>query len=135
MSISIRVSWSGRWMMMLSGEWFCAVPGEVDALAADLERASVAERLVVRGPRRVVVAQQEPPRLFVPEAGDVRLQERLSTRSGRGAERAIPPAVDEAFVDGVGRTVVIADDDLALREGLASLLTHAGYSVVGQAAT
>jgi DNA-binding NarL/FixJ family response regulator len=32
-----------------------------------------------------------------------------------------------------GRTVAIADDDLLLREGLASLLTQAGYSVVGQA--
>jgi DNA-binding NarL/FixJ family response regulator len=32
-----------------------------------------------------------------------------------------------------GRTVVIADDDLLLREGLAGLLTQAGYSVVGQA--
>jgi serine/threonine-protein kinase PknK len=32
-----------------------------------------------------------------------------------------------------GATVVIADDDLLLREGIASLLTQAGYSVVGQA--
>jgi DNA-binding NarL/FixJ family response regulator len=32
-----------------------------------------------------------------------------------------------------GRTVVIADDDLLLREGVASLLTQAGYDVVGQA--
>jgi serine/threonine-protein kinase PknK len=32
-----------------------------------------------------------------------------------------------------GLTVVIADDDLLLREGIASLLTQAGYSVVGQA--
>lgn len=31
------------------------------------------------------------------------------------------------------RRVVIADDDLLLREGIASLLTQAGYSVVGQA--
>ena len=31
------------------------------------------------------------------------------------------------------RTVVIADDDLLLREGIASLLSQAGYSVVGQA--
>src|SRR5262249_51982034 len=31
------------------------------------------------------------------------------------------------------RTVVIADDDLLLREGLASLLAQAGYTVVGQA--
>jgi DNA-binding NarL/FixJ family response regulator len=34
---------------------------------------------------------------------------------------------------GSERTVVIADDDLLLREGIASLLTQAGYSVVGQA--
>jgi serine/threonine-protein kinase PknK len=32
-----------------------------------------------------------------------------------------------------GRTVVIADDDLLLREGVASLLKEAGYSVLGQA--
>lgn len=32
-----------------------------------------------------------------------------------------------------GRSVVIADDDLLLREGIASLLTDAGYGVVGQA--
>src|SRR5262249_52419863 len=32
-----------------------------------------------------------------------------------------------------GRSVVIADDDLLLREGLASLLTLSGYDVVGQA--
>lgn len=32
-----------------------------------------------------------------------------------------------------GRTVVIADDDLLLREGLASLLGQAGYSIIGQA--
>jgi serine/threonine-protein kinase PknK len=32
-----------------------------------------------------------------------------------------------------GRTVVIADDDLLLREGVASLLAQAGYNVVGQA--
>jgi serine/threonine-protein kinase PknK len=36
-------------------------------------------------------------------------------------------------VAATGRTVVIADDDLLLREGIASLLTQAGYSVVGQA--
>ena len=32
------------------------------------------------------------------------------------------------------RSVVIADDDLLLREGISSLLTQAGYGVVGQAA-
>jgi serine/threonine-protein kinase PknK len=37
------------------------------------------------------------------------------------------PAADPAA------SVVIADDDLLLREGIASLLTQAGYNVVGQA--
>jgi DNA-binding NarL/FixJ family response regulator len=36
--------------------------------------------------------------------------------------------------DSAKRTVVIADDDVLLREGLASLLERSGYSVVGQAA-
>jgi serine/threonine-protein kinase PknK len=36
-------------------------------------------------------------------------------------------------VEATGRTIVLADDDLLLREGLASLLTQAGYSVLGQA--
>ena len=36
-------------------------------------------------------------------------------------------------VEAPERTVVIADDDLLLREGIASLLTQAGYRVVGQA--
>jgi DNA-binding NarL/FixJ family response regulator len=41
--------------------------------------------------------------------------------------------VDAEAVGATGRTVVIADDDLLLREGLASLLTQAGYTIVGQA--
>ena len=52
---------------------------------------------------------------------------------GRSAEVAHTPSVDGEPVEANGRTVVIADDDLLLREGLASLLTQAGYSVVGQA--
>jgi serine/threonine-protein kinase PknK len=43
------------------------------------------------------------------------------------------PCVDAEAVEATGRTVVIADDDLLLREGLASLLTQAGYTIVGQA--
>jgi DNA-binding NarL/FixJ family response regulator len=41
--------------------------------------------------------------------------------------------VESEPLGGTGRTVVIADDDLLLREGIASLLTQAGYRVVGQA--
>jgi serine/threonine-protein kinase PknK len=41
--------------------------------------------------------------------------------------------VDGEPLEATGRTVVIADDDFLLREGIASLLTQAGYSVVGQA--
>jgi DNA-binding NarL/FixJ family response regulator len=41
--------------------------------------------------------------------------------------------VDSEPVEAARRTIVIADDDLLLREGHASLLTQAGYSIVGQA--
>ncbi len=43
------------------------------------------------------------------------------------------PSVEGEPIGDTGATVVIADDDLLLREGIASLLTQAGYSVVGQA--
>ncbi len=49
------------------------------------------------------------------------------------AQVAHTPSVHGAQVGATRRTVVIADDDLLLREGLASVLTQAGYSVVGQA--
>jgi DNA-binding NarL/FixJ family response regulator len=52
---------------------------------------------------------------------------------GRLAEVAHTPSVDGDPVGDTAPTVVIADDDLLLREGIASLLTQAGYSVVGQA--
>src|SRR5499426_1227846 len=51
----------------------------------------------------------------------------------RLAELAHTPSVEGEAVSVIERTVVIADDDLLLREGVASLLTQAGYSVVGQA--
>jgi DNA-binding NarL/FixJ family response regulator len=49
-----------------------------------------------------------------------------------GAVVAHTPAVEGEPL-AAARTVVIADDDLLLREGIASLLTQAGYAVVGQA--
>jgi DNA-binding NarL/FixJ family response regulator len=49
------------------------------------------------------------------------------------ADVAHTPTVEAQPLGPTGRTVAIADDDLLLREGLASLLTQAGYSVVGQA--
>jgi DNA-binding NarL/FixJ family response regulator len=52
---------------------------------------------------------------------------------GRLAEVAHTPSVDGEPLEATGRTVVIADDDLLLREGIASLLTQAGYTVIGQA--
>jgi len=61
----------------------------------------------------------------------------LAERAGLGrqsdAEVAHTLFVDGAAARAAGRTVVIADDDLLLREGIASLLTQAGYNVVGQA--
>jgi DNA-binding NarL/FixJ family response regulator len=52
---------------------------------------------------------------------------------GRSAEVAHTPSVESEPVEAARRTVVVADDDLLLREGLASLLRQAGYDVVGQA--
>jgi len=49
------------------------------------------------------------------------------------ADVAHTHAVADDPLVGAGRTVVIADDDLLLREGIASLLTQVGYCVVGQA--
>jgi hypothetical protein len=52
-----------------------AVPGQVDALAADLEGAAILERFLVRRSGRIVIAQQQPPRLLVPDAGEVLVEE------------------------------------------------------------
>jgi hypothetical protein len=52
-----------------------AVPGEVDALTADLQRPVVLERLLVRRPGRVVVAQQQAPRLLMSDARDVLVEQ------------------------------------------------------------
>jgi len=52
---------------------------------------------------------------------------------GSGAAVAHTPFMAIEPSAATGRSVVIADDDLLLREGLASLLTQAGYHVTGQA--
>ena len=67
-----------------------AVPGELDALASDLESAAVLEGLFRRGPCGVVVAQQELPRLLVPDAGDVPAEQR-----GRAGMIGVVVGVDE----------------------------------------
>ena len=77
-----------------------AVPGQVDALAADLEGAAVLERFFVRWPGRVVVAQQEAPGLLVPDAGDVLVEQR-----GRAGVVGVVVRVDEVsdlVADAVG---------------------------------
>jgi hypothetical protein len=63
---------------------------EVDALAADLEGAAVLERLFVRGPGRVVVAQQEAAGLLVSDSGDV-----LVEQGGRACVVGVVVRVDE----------------------------------------
>src|SRR5262249_48955357 len=54
-------------------------------------------------------------------------------RMGRLGEVAHTASVGGEPGGVLERTVVIADDDLLLREGVASLLAQAGYGVVGQA--
>jgi DNA-binding NarL/FixJ family response regulator len=50
-----------------------------------------------------------------------------------GAAAAHTDLVESEPSAATGRMVVIADDDVLLREGVASLLTVAGYDVIGQA--
>src|SRR5689334_22560163 len=54
-------------------------------------------------------------------------------RIGGIAEVAHTPPMSGEPGETARRTVVIADDDILLREGIASLLTQAAYDVVGQA--
>jgi len=58
----------------------------------------------------------------------------LGAPGARPKERMIgsPRTTDQATVDAVRTRVVIADDDVLLREGLASLLERSGLAVVGQ---
>ena len=58
------------------GRVVCAVPGQLDALAADLQRAAILEGLFGCGPRGVVVPQQELPGLLVPDARDAFVEQR-----------------------------------------------------------
>ena len=52
---------------------------------------------------------------------------------GSSAEEAHTALVEDEPVEVAGPSVIVADDELLLREGLASLLSGAGYTVVGQA--
>jgi DNA-binding NarL/FixJ family response regulator len=54
-------------------------------------------------------------------------------RHDDAAEGRRPRATAGEPVSGHGTRVVLADDDILLREGLASLMEHAGLRVVGQA--
>ena len=56
--------------------WFGAVPRELDPLATDLEGPAIAEGLLRCGSGRVVVPEQEPPGLLVPDPHDVLAEER-----------------------------------------------------------
>src|SRR6266850_2113691 len=51
-------------------------PRELDALSADLERATVLEDFLRRRPCRIVVTYQEAPRLLVADASDALVEER-----------------------------------------------------------
>lgn len=59
--------------------------------------------------------------------------EQVGAKAGCASEGAHTSGVGGESQAAAARTVVIADDDLLLREGIASVLTQAGYSVVGQA--
>ena len=66
------------------------VPRELDPLSADLECPAIAEGLVRRRPGRVVVPEQEPPGLLVPDPHDVLAEER-----GRAGMVGVMVGVDQ----------------------------------------
>jgi hypothetical protein len=67
-----------------------AVPGELDPLPADLQGAAIGEGLLRRRPVRVVVPEQEAPRLLVPNPHDVLAEER-----GRAGMVGVVVGVDQ----------------------------------------
>src|SRR6266700_2811008 len=67
-----------------------AVPGQLDPFASDLEGEAVLEGLFRWGPRRVVVAEQQVPRLLVPDASDVPAEQR-----GRAGVIGVVMGIDE----------------------------------------
>ena len=66
------------------------MPRQLDALAADLQGPAVGERLFRRRFGRVVVPQQQPPRLLVPDADHVAAEQR-----GRAGVVGVVVRVDE----------------------------------------
>ena len=52
------------------------MPGQVDALASNIEGAAVQEGLFGCGSRGVIVTEQQLPRLLVPDADDVSSEQR-----------------------------------------------------------
>jgi hypothetical protein len=112
-----------------------AVPGQLDAFAADVQRAAVLERLLRRRPGRVIVPQQEPPGLLVPDAND------LVEQRGRAGVVGVMVRVDEVrdFVAHAvrggdlvhGPLQIVADggrrveQDDAVRRGQEGRLVHA----------
>src|SRR5262249_45318376 len=58
---------------------------------------------------------------------------RRSSPSSSSARSGAPPAQRRRRLPHVGLRVVVADDDVLLREGVASILRGAGHEVVGEA--
>ena len=55
------------------------MPGQLDALTCNLQGVAVGEGHLWRRPGRVIVSQQQPPGLLVPDADHVPVEQR-----GRG---------------------------------------------------
>ena len=66
-----------------------------------------------------------------PDLNLPRVSDRVLVIDNRGV--VTPPKIAESSEDRSAPRVVLADDDVLLREGLASLLYHSGFDVVGQA--
>src|SRR6266705_4966175 len=89
-SMSIRVSWPGKWMKMLSGEWLGPCQASSARSPPHLEGVAVGEGDLRRRPGRVIIAQQQPPGVLVPDADHVPVEQR-----GRAGVAGVVMGVDE----------------------------------------
>ncbi len=96
-----------------------AVPGQLDALAPDLEGAAVLEGFFWCGPCGVVVTQQKLSRLLVPDASDVPVK-----------QRGCPGVIGVVMrVDQVGHLVAYAIGHGNLIHGTLDVVTDGGRRV------
>jgi serine/threonine-protein kinase PknK len=122
--------------LVVSGWGERGTPTLVDSAVPGSLSERVRERIIAETARNPVVLLESPLPLTATQlAGGIRLS--ASTGPGGAPEPGRSPTLRDTpavtDVDPRGPRVIVAEDDVLMREGLASLLERGGYEVVGQA--